>query len=283
MRHDRGMHEEPVNDPVVTARFRDVAGRVLDAMLAARPERATDLGDHRFDDRLTDYSPEAVSDQAVMLAEALAALDDVDDSSLVTDDRVDLEILRTQITGTLWELTELRRYEHDPLAHLPGDALYPLIARSTGEPGMRLKSLAARLALVPGRLETAQDVLHDMPRVHVETAIGQARGTVAMLTSELGPLLAQEPRMAGRVEPVRDAALGALAGHVRWGTGFRRPTLVHARHRDQSGGVADPGRERLAGHRGGDRRTGLRSGRGPAGARAGASHAGSRRRWSARE
>jgi uncharacterized protein (DUF885 family) len=210
------MHEEPVDDPQVSARFRDVAGRVLDAMLAARPEHATDLGDHRFDDRLTDYSPDEVAEQAAVLADALTALDDVDDASLVPSDRIDLEILRTQVTGTLWELTELRSYERNPLVHLPGDALYPLIARSTGHPAERLRALAARLALVPARLETAREVLTDMPKVHVETAIVQARGTVAMLTSELGHLLAAEPGMAGRVEPARDAALGALAGHIRW-------------------------------------------------------------------
>ncbi len=210
------MQEEPVHDPVVTARFRDVAGRVLDAMLASRPEHATELGDHRFDDRLTDYAPEAVSEQAAMLAEALTALDDVDDSSLVIGDRVDLEILRTQVTGTLWELTELRRHERDPLAHLPGDALYPLIARDSGEPAARLRALAARMALVPARLSTAREVLHDMPRVHVETAIGQASGTLAMLTSELGLLLNQEPGLAGRVEPARDAAVNALTGYIRW-------------------------------------------------------------------
>jgi uncharacterized protein (DUF885 family) len=210
------MREQQGDDPITTARFRDVATKVLDALLAAAPEHATEQGDHRFDDQLTDYTDEAVVARGKMLTEALAALDDVDDTGLLDPDRVDLEILRTQVTGTLWELSELRWYERDPLAHLPGDALYPLIVRAGGTPADRLRALEGRLALVPERLATARAMLRDMPRVHVETAIGQCRGTGALLTDELAPLLLEDPALASRVAPVRDRALEALAEHTRW-------------------------------------------------------------------
>ena len=203
-------------NPAVGRRFLRVAGGVLDALLESRPEAATDLGDHRFDHRLTDFTPDGVAGTASMLAEALAALDDVDDSTLVPDDRVDLEILRTAVTGDLWSLTELRRYEHDPLVHLPGDAVYPLLVREIGDPADRARALGARLALVPGRLETARAVLRDMPRVHVETAIGQARGTIGMLGEELEALLGRVPAIRAEVDPARDAAREALALHVSW-------------------------------------------------------------------
>ena len=210
------MREQQGDDPITTARFRDVATRVLDALLEASPEHATDLGDHRFDDQLTDYSATASAARATMLTEALAALDDVDDTGLFADDRVDLEILRTRVTGDLWELTELRPHEHDPLLHLPGDGLYPLIARESVPAPDRLRALTGRLAQVPERLATAREVLHDLPRVHVETAIAQAKGTRQLLTDELQPLLQQETGLADRAEAARDDALAALAEHVRW-------------------------------------------------------------------
>jgi uncharacterized protein (DUF885 family) len=210
------MREHQGDDPITTARFRDVATRVLDALLEASPERATDLGDHRFDDRLTDYSAPASAARATMLTEALAALDDVDDTGLLPDDRVDLEILRTRVTGDLWELTELRPHERDPLIHLPGEGLYPLIARESLPPADRLRALTSRLAQVPERLATAREVLHDLPRLHVETAIAQARGTHDLLTAELEPLLQQETGLADRAAAARDDALAALTEHVRW-------------------------------------------------------------------
>jgi uncharacterized protein (DUF885 family) len=185
-------------------------------MLHACPETATELGDHRFDDRLSDFSAEGVQARVAMLSDALAALDDVDDAALPAADRVDLEILRTAVSRDVWLLAELRAHEHDPLVHLPGDALYPLLAREVGQPAARLRALAARMAAVPRRLEVARDVLHAMPRVHVETAIGQARGVLAMLGDQVEELLAREPALRGEVDPARAAAGQALTDHLRW-------------------------------------------------------------------
>ena len=39
--------------------FQQIAHDYIEGYLAANPEDATELGDHRFDDKLTDYSAEA--------------------------------------------------------------------------------------------------------------------------------------------------------------------------------------------------------------------------------
>jgi uncharacterized protein (DUF885 family) len=39
--------------------FHKLARNYIEQELQANPEQATELGDHRFDGRLTDYSPEA--------------------------------------------------------------------------------------------------------------------------------------------------------------------------------------------------------------------------------
>jgi uncharacterized protein (DUF885 family) len=55
-----------------------------------------------------------------------------------------------------------------------------------------------------------------MPRVHVETAIGQFTGTRTLLATELERALGEEPAMRGEVEPARDAAVAALDEHLVW-------------------------------------------------------------------
>lgn len=209
------MREHQGEDPIVTARFRDAATKVLDALLEAAPEAATELGDHRFDEHTTELTVEATIGRASMLVDALSALDDVDDTGLSPDDRVDLEILRTRVSGTLWEQTELRRFEHDPLMHLPVGGLYPLIARD-GPVADRLRSLTARLEQVPQRLAQARAVLGEMPRVAVQTAIGRCRGTAVLLTADLEPLLAQDESLAGPARRAREAAMTAIESHTRW-------------------------------------------------------------------
>src|SRR3954447_7272261 len=212
--------EEPertaAREPAAVRRYRQVAESVLEGLLETAPETATALGDHRYDDRLSDLSPEGVATRAGVLHDALAALDGVDDVPLDVPDRVDLEILRTAGAAALWRLEELREHEHDPLAHLPGEALYPLVARDTGEPAARAAALAARPGGVPHRLGVGRAQLHDMSRVRVETAAAQARGVVALLGEDVDALLERAPAARAQVDAVGGAAAGALEDYARW-------------------------------------------------------------------
>nr|WP_078763051.1 DUF885 domain-containing protein [Marinactinospora thermotolerans] len=203
----------------MTDRFREVSSRILDALLEERPEWATELGDDRFDDRLTDHSEDAGARRAATLADALGALDEIDDTLLPPEDRVDLELLRTRVSGDLWRTTELRPHTWDPLEQLPGEGLSPLIERESAPAAVRLERLAARCAAVPDFLSTARSVLDSgpgMPRVHVETAIARVRATAELLTGGVDALLADEPSLASRVLPARDAAREALSTHAAW-------------------------------------------------------------------
>jgi uncharacterized protein (DUF885 family) len=216
--HSRSGGPPAAGEPQATARFRQLAERVLDALLAASPETATELGDHRFDDQLDDLTQTGVSNRLSLLADALVALDDVDDTALGLDDQVDLELLRTMAARDSWLLEDLAEHESDPLLHLPGDALYPLLAREVADPATRLRALTARMSAVPHRLAAAQGLLHDMALLQVETAIARARGVVAMLGPGglLEGLLGAEPRMGADVLAARDAAVSALLDHAAW-------------------------------------------------------------------
>ncbi|HEY6793354.1 MAG TPA: DUF885 domain-containing protein [Kineosporiaceae bacterium] len=196
-------------------RFRRTAERVLDALLEESPEWATELGDHRFDDRLTDLSPDGVARRVARLHQATSALDDLDDSDLDPGDRVDLEILRTAVTREQWAAQELAGHTWDPLVHLPGEALYPLIARDGADPPHRIAALTARLAAVPHRLEVARSVLADMPGVHVETAIVRTRGTETLLGA-VDALAASVVGPGRALLRARDAAADALREHRAW-------------------------------------------------------------------
>ncbi len=55
-----------------------------------------------------------------------------------------------------------------------------------------------------------------MPRVHLETAIGQFDGTIALVGKEVDAALSAEPSCGRRLAEVRPAALEALAEHRAW-------------------------------------------------------------------
>lgn len=200
----------------VETTFAALSDRVVDSVLARDPVAATWLGDHRFDDRLPDRSPEGVAETISMLDQALTAVDQLDDLALGTTSAVDLEILRARLAGERVVLAEIAPHTWDPLEANPGTAIHLLLSRDFAPIEERLASVAGRLEAVPEALEEARRSLEDMPRVHVETAIGQFEGTRAMLTSVLDEELDRAPAARAAVEPARAAALGALEAHIGW-------------------------------------------------------------------
>jgi uncharacterized protein (DUF885 family) len=197
-------------------RFARTATGALDVLLEQDPVAATWLGDHRYDDRLTDWSSSGVERHVSDLGEAIGSLDDIDDTGLDAEDVVDLELLRARLTARQWSIAELAEHTWNPLVHLPGDAIYSLVARPSHEPVQRARDLAARLAAVPESLSVARELLDRMPQVHVETAVVQARGAVALLGEAVDELLRAAPEAQAEVDEARTVAAGALEQHARW-------------------------------------------------------------------
>jgi hypothetical protein len=196
--------------------FVPLAERIVDAVLDGDPGLASFAGDHRFDERLPDLSPGAVADRVAMLHDAADALSGMDADDLVPQEQVDHAILSALVERGLFELTEVRVHEWNPLEHNPGPLLHALLSRPFAPADVRLTSLGGRLAAIPDALATARAVLRDVPQIHAETAVGQFAGTAALIRDELPGLLAEEPGLRTAVEPAAAAALAALDEFGDW-------------------------------------------------------------------
>ena len=196
--------------------FVPLAERIVDAFLHSDPGLASAVGDHRFDDRMPDLSPGAVAERVAMLRDAADALAGTDPDTFGPEDQVDHAILAAMVERDLFELTDVREHEWNPLHHNPGPLLHGLIAREFAPAEERLASLGGRLAAVPDALATARAVLRDIPRVHAETAVGQFAGTAALIRDQLPALLDTAPGMRAAVAPAAAAALESLAEFDRW-------------------------------------------------------------------
>jgi uncharacterized protein (DUF885 family) len=198
------------------ARFHALAEDAVEDLLRLDPEWATDLGDHRFDDQLTDMSEDGLAGAAATLADHRDELDSLDAAELEPADAVDAQILRSGLDRRLFGLQQLREHAWNPLPWLPGEAVYLLLSRDTGPVEDRLRALGGRLEAVPERLATARATLRDMPRVHVETALTQISGLISILREQIPPLAGTAPRTFLSVEPMRTAAEDALVEHRDW-------------------------------------------------------------------
>jgi uncharacterized protein (DUF885 family) len=234
-------------------RFRRLAEDYLDDLARRHPDIATELGDHRFDDQLPDRRAAALDGERRALDEFAARLTAIDHAGLDKELRVDAAVLGNDVARRLFELEELREHTWNPLVANPGQAIYMLLARDYAPLPDRLQSLAGRLAAVPDSLSAARATLGRMPKVHLETAIGQFGGAIGLVTEEVNAALRQAANsgavipgsgaaataaVIAEVEKARPAALAALAEHRDWlsarlagdgtaagGAGFADPRL----------------------------------------------------------
>ena len=202
-----------MTSPDPLSRFVSTARTTVAELLRLRPERATVLGEHAHDDQLDDLTDDGQSKLRQLLHESRDALDTIDTDALDLDDAVDADILRNGIDRELLDLDLVHETTWNPLAWLPGDALYPLLVRDTQPVADRLRALAGRMSQIPDRLELARRTVQRPPRVHVETALVQTDGALSLVGEEVSRLLAQEPSLRSLVEPAQQAASQALQEH----------------------------------------------------------------------
>jgi uncharacterized protein (DUF885 family) len=200
------------------AYFESIARTYTDFYLRSRPERATSLGDHRFDDRLTDYSAESIAAIIATNQKTLDELNRIKPEELTGANRIDIEILRENISAMVFNLTELKEFGWNPLVYNESlaDSIYYLLARDFSPAAARVASLTGRLAEIPRVISQAKANLQQPPLIHTQTAIEQIHGAIAQVTSGIDTLLDAAPQMKADIEPLRQRAAAALLDYADW-------------------------------------------------------------------
>src|SRR5215475_11673696 len=88
--------------------FQKVAHDYIEQYLQANPEQATELGDHRFDGELTDYSAETRAKDLATQKEFRDKLNTIDGSQLSEPNSIDFRILKENIDYQIFRAEELK-------------------------------------------------------------------------------------------------------------------------------------------------------------------------------
>src|SRR3979490_3113450 len=156
--------------------FQKLAKDYIEGLLQSNPEYATELGDHRFDDRLTDYSAEAVAKELARAKEVRQKLEQFNDLTKLTGpNRVDVRLLKDNIDNEIFEIEELKEREWNPLLYNESlaNTLYLLVAGDCAPPEKRAASIKARMEKIPAVIAQAKANLKNPPQVYTETTIDQ--------------------------------------------------------------------------------------------------------------
>ena len=199
--------------------FEKIAKDYAENYLSSHPEFATELGDHRFDGVLTDYSQET---RARMLAnakqvrEALKKFDDY--KQLTRANQVDVRLLRDNVESEIFRLEELREADWNPLVYNQSlaNSLYLLVARDFDSAQKRIPNLRQRMDGIPNVIKQAEANLVHPPRVHTETAIEQIQGAINLVRNGLDPLLNQAPQLRKDLAPIQEKTAKALEDYKKW-------------------------------------------------------------------
>src|SRR5437868_11094390 len=199
--------------------FEKIAKDYIENFLASHPENATELGDHRFDSVLSDYSAQTrgrMLANAKQVREALKKFDDY--KQLTGANQVDVRILRDNIDSEIFRLEELREAEWNPLVYNQSlaNSLYVLVARDFDSAEKRIPNLRQRIDGIPNVIKQAEANLQDPPRVHTETAIEQIQGAINLVRNGLDPLLNQAPQLRKDLAPIQEKTAKALGDYKKW-------------------------------------------------------------------
>ena len=198
--------------------FQKIAGDYIEQYLQANPEDATELGDHRFDGQLTDYSSEARAKDLATQKEFRDKLNAIDGSQLTGANNIDFRILKENIDYQIFQDEELKQAEWNPLAYMQSlaNSLYLLVARDFAPAEKRIPNLRRRMEAIPRVIAQAKTNLQHPPRVHTETAIEQTQGAISLVREGLAPLLDQAPGMKNELAPLQEKTAAALADYKKW-------------------------------------------------------------------
>ncbi|RXR05368.1 DUF885 domain-containing protein [Pseudoxanthomonas composti] len=172
-------------------KFAELSGRALQGWMQLSPVNATQIGEHKYDNRIDDLS-QAGRDKSLKFAkDMLAELDTLQVDALSRQNQVDAAILRNQLQYEVWQSQTQQSWAWDPQVYsgLAGGALYGVMAREFAPLPQRLQSAIARMEKVPALLAQARENLDParVPRIHAETVAKQNKGVLSIVEGMIAP------------------------------------------------------------------------------------------------
>ena len=175
--------------------FYERAETWLGRLLELNPVAATQLGDHRWDDRLADLSLQAIEQTGREMVAALAEFQAMDTAGFGLDAAIDHKLIVHILKGFVREYQKLHSHQRNPSIYLEegvGGIFLLLITEFAPLP-QRLRSALERLRQVPRVLQEGQAnlVAARVPRVWAEVAVEQGQQAPGLFSFLLPMMAAQ--------------------------------------------------------------------------------------------
>jgi uncharacterized protein (DUF885 family) len=201
------------------ATFYSRAEELLERMMELNPVTATQLGDHRWDDRLGDYAAEALASQYQEWRDALAEFQAMDTAAFGLTAGIDHKLVVTLFRALTRDYERIKSHRRNPGLYLDETlgGVFLLMIKEFAPLPDRLRAILGRAREVPRLLQEAQQniVPAEVPRVWAETALDQARQAPGLFVGLLPAVAAESaPELQGDLAAAGQAAAEAFQAHI---------------------------------------------------------------------
>ncbi len=193
---------------------------LLDEILCDSPTTATFLGDHRYDDKLGDYSPAAIEDQRRRLGKWLDHFQGLDTQGWSLDAQID-RTLMVQVLKQVVRGFDKTRFLYRNPSNGPDECLggvYLLIVRDFAPLPERMKSVLGRLREAPRVIQQTRALVipEEVPQIWAEIALESAMQGVGLFAAFIPMLAEAVPDMKDELVAAAQAAAAELQTHAAW-------------------------------------------------------------------
>lgn len=201
--------------------FAQLTKDFIETMMVDSPISASQMGDHRFDDKVDDVSKASIEKGLAKTRAMLTRLNAIPMHSLSRENQVDYLIIRNELNSSIFSTTKLESWKWDPQMYsgLAGSAIYSLMARDYEPVGQRMKSAISRIEQIPTIFASARANLvpSRVPLTHAKTVAAQNAGIFDLIENYIDPNMsslsaADQVQMKAAIAKLRVA----VDEHQKW-------------------------------------------------------------------
>ncbi|HEY2828704.1 MAG TPA: DUF885 domain-containing protein [Thermoanaerobaculia bacterium] len=183
------------------------------------PVFASDQGDHRFDERMTDYSAPAIAKRRAHVNDLLAKVNAMNIAKWPKDETIDWILFRSQLQGADFGARVLQSEESDPQTYVgtASNAIFSLLKKKYDTPQKRAMAAAARFRAMPQLYEQGKQNLTKPVKLYSQLAIDSARSIDPLFIDSMEPLARSlTPEQRKEYTAARDEAIRSTHAFAHW-------------------------------------------------------------------
>ena len=206
--------------PNADDQYRALARAYFAFSFATNPTSATQVGLHRYDGQLGDFSAAHFRGQLAADKGYLARLASVDRRALSPEVAIDATLLEYTLRDDLLVNGTLAQWKHNPDAYTgaASDAIFSIMSRAYAPISVRARHAISRERQIPTMLAQARANTTTVDAITKRISLDDARGSVSFFTTSVpqGFATLADPALRKQLAAANAAAAKAMASYADW-------------------------------------------------------------------